>query len=245
MHSSDLSDLSVEPTIIQRLTPEQKDRLTGILDQYLSALDGDVPPQREELLRQHPDLAEPLAAYLDSLDELHNAAAGFAGASKAADEATDTSPADEKRLGDYRLLREIGRGGMGVVYEAQQISLDRRVALKVLPFAAVLDAKQIARFKNEAQAAAQLDHPNIVSVFAVGSDRGVHYYAMRLIDGQPLDQAIAELRGSDIPSTGPWPRADDTSQSAEAASACPSTCDSFLTAEFGNRQDYFRTVIRL
>ena len=85
---------------------------------------------------------------------------------------------------------------MGVVYEAQQISLGRRVALKVLPFAAVLDSRQIARFKHEAQAAAQLDHPNIVSVFAVGVDRGVHYYAMQFIDGQPLDRALAELRGT-------------------------------------------------
>ena len=107
----------------------------------------------------------------------------------------DPSPAgDERRLGDFRLLREIGRGGMGVVYEAQQISLGRHVALKVLPFAAVLDSRQIARFKHEAQAAAQLNHPNIVSVFAVGVERGVHYYAMQLIDGQPLDRALSELR---------------------------------------------------
>ena len=79
---------------------------------------------------------------------------------------------------------------MGVVYEARQISLDRRVAVKLLPFAAVLDAKQIARFKHEAQAAAQLHHPNIVPVFAIGVERGVHYYAMQYIDGQPLDRAI-------------------------------------------------------
>ena len=84
---------------------------------------------------------------------------------------------------------------MGVVYEAQQISLGRRVALKVLPFAAVLDSRQIARFKHEAEAAAQLDHPHIVSVFAVGVERGVHYYAMQFIDGQPLDRALVELAG--------------------------------------------------
>ena len=101
---------------------------------------------------------------------------------------------DQQRLGDFRLLREVGRGGMGVVYEAQQISLGRRVALKVLPFAAVLDSKQIARFRHEAKAAAQLLHPNIVSVYAVGVERGVHYYAMQFIDGQPLDRAIQELR---------------------------------------------------
>ena len=75
------------------------------------------------------------------------------------------TPGGENRLvGDFRILREIGRGGMGVVYEAEQISLSRRVALKVLPFASTLDAKQLQRFKNEAQAAADLHHTNIVPV---------------------------------------------------------------------------------
>jgi serine/threonine protein kinase len=81
-----------------------------------------------------------------------------------------------------------------VVYEAHQISLDRRVALKVLPFAATLDARQLRRFKNEAQAAAQLHHNQIVPVYAVGCDRGVHYYAMQFIDGQSLAEIIQELR---------------------------------------------------
>ena len=97
-------------------------------------------------------------------------------------------------LGDFRILREIGRGGMGVVYEAEQVSLGRRVALKVLPFAAVLDPRHLQRFKNEAQAAAALEHPNIVHVYSVGCERGVHYYAMQYIEGQTLAQVIEELR---------------------------------------------------
>ena len=97
-------------------------------------------------------------------------------------------------LGDYRILREIGRGGMGVVYEAAQISLGRRVALKVLPFAPALDARQLQRFQNEAQAAAHLNHANIVPVYAVGCERGVHYYAMQFIEGQSLSALIEELR---------------------------------------------------
>jgi len=105
------------------------------------------------------------------------------------------------RIGDFELLREVGRGGMGVVYEARQISLDKRVAVKLLPFAAVLDAKQIARFKSEAQAAAQVHHPNIVPVFAIGVERGIHYYAMHFVDGQPLDQVIKGLRESGVRST--------------------------------------------
>jgi len=97
-------------------------------------------------------------------------------------------------LGDYRLVRELGRGGMGIVYEAEQISLGRRVALKILSFAAVLDPRQLQRFKNEAQAAAHLHHTHIVPVFSVGCERGVHYYAMQYIDGHPLSAVISELR---------------------------------------------------
>src|SRR5438132_10575670 len=121
-------------------------------------------------------------------------AAGFAGNKSRAEEPGEKEPDGAKRIGDFELIREIGRGGMGIVYEARQISLDRRVAVKLLPFAAVLDSKQIAGFKHEAQAAAQLHHPNIVPVFAIGVERGVHYYAMQYIDGQPLDRAIAELQ---------------------------------------------------
>src|SRR5262249_40962165 len=105
-------------------------------------------------------------------------------------------------LGDFRLLREIGRGGMGVVYEAEQLSLRRRVALKVLPFASTLDAKQLQRFKNEAQAAAHLHHQSIVPVHATGCERGVHYYAMQYIEGRTLASLIDELRQLAGPAAG-------------------------------------------
>ena len=99
-----------------------------------------------------------------------------------------------RTLGDFRLIREIGRGGMGVVYEAEQVSLGRIVAVKVLPFAAMLGAKHLQRFRNEARAAASLDHPHIVPVFSVGIERGVHFYAMQLIEGQNLAEVISRLR---------------------------------------------------
>jgi serine/threonine protein kinase len=97
-------------------------------------------------------------------------------------------------LGDFKIIREIGRGGMGVVYEAEQVSLGRTVALKVLPFAAVMDQKAITRFKNEARAAATLDHPHIVPIHAVGNERGVYYYAMSLVNGMTLAEVIAALQ---------------------------------------------------
>jgi serine/threonine protein kinase/Flp pilus assembly protein TadD len=108
-------------------------------------------------------------------------------------EISGTGPLPRGVLGDFRILREIGRGGMGVVYEAEQISLSRRVALKVLPFAAALDTRQLQRFKTEAQAAAQLHHSNIVPVFAVGCEQGTHYYAMQYIEGQTLADVIQEF----------------------------------------------------
>ena len=98
------------------------------------------------------------------------------------------------RLGDYRILREVGRGGMGVVYEAEQESLGRRVALKVLPAAALSDAQQVLRFQREARAAARLHHTNIVPVFGVGRDEGNYYYVMQFIPGMGLDAVLEELR---------------------------------------------------
>src|SRR5262249_27638056 len=99
-----------------------------------------------------------------------------------------------RQVGDYRILREVGRGGMGVVYEAEQQSLGRRVALKVLPPHTLKDAKALERFRREARAAAKLHHTNIVPVFEVGQDGGACFYAMQFIQGQALDQIIDELR---------------------------------------------------
>ena len=98
-----------------------------------------------------------------------------------------------KRLGDYRIVRELGRGGMGVVYEAEQESLGRRVALKVLPAAALLSPNRLRRFHREARAAARLHHTNIVPIFGVGEQDGLHYYVMQLIPGQGLDRVLAAM----------------------------------------------------
>ena len=101
---------------------------------------------------------------------------------------TDTlhERASLKQIGDYRILRQIGRGGMGVVYEAEQQSLGRRVALKVLPRHMAGDAKSLQRFQREARTAARMHHTNIVPVFEVGHDDEHVFYAMQLIQGQGL-----------------------------------------------------------
>lgn len=106
---------------------------------------------------------------------------------------------DVKTLGDFRLVREIGRGGMGTVFEAEQISMGRLVALKVLPFAALAHGNSLQRFRNEVRAAAALNHPNIVAVYSVGEERGVHFYAMQLIRGRTLAELIEGLRATANP----------------------------------------------
>lgn len=99
-----------------------------------------------------------------------------------------------ERLGDFRILKEIGRGGMGIVYEAVQESLGRRVALKILPQSIVMGEQQRLRFEREARAAAQLHHTNIVPIFGVGEQDRTSYYIMQFIEGQPLDRVIDTLR---------------------------------------------------
>lgn len=107
---------------------------------------------------------------------------------------THPDPAKLGRLGDFRLLREIGRGGMGIVYLAEELSLGRQVALKVLPFTGLLDPKKLQRFRNEASAAARLQHPNIVPVHSVGRENGVYFYAMHFVEGWSLARVIEDLK---------------------------------------------------
>ena len=131
------------------------------------------------------------------------------------------------RLGDFRIIRELGRGGMGVVYEAEQISLGRRVALKVLPFAGVLDERQLKRFKLEAAAAAALKHPNIVSVYCVGCERGVHFYAMEYVEGQSLAAVILEC-GNSLPLS--FSNNGDNKASADSRKRSEQTADQTSSA---------------
>src|SRR5262245_51063657 len=165
--------------------------LDEVVTAYLRAVAAGQAPDRETLLVRHPDLAADLVEFFADQDRLQHVAAPLR---KVARAAAGEEELVAHTLGDFRILREVGRGGMGVVFEAEQISLGRRVALKVLPFAATMDPRQLLRFQNEAKAAASLEHPHIVPVYGVGSERGVHYYAMKFIDGQSLDTLLHNLR---------------------------------------------------
>ncbi|MBP7937623.1 MAG: protein kinase [Phycisphaerae bacterium] len=159
-------------------------------DEFTARLETGDWPDIEEYVRRYPQIADAIRQVFPALQSLSSRLP--AGGPR--DTPISATIGGTGVLGDYQLIREIGRGGMGVVYEAEQASLGRRVALKVLSFAAVLDTRQLQRFRNEAQAAAQLQHTHIVPVYSVGCERGVHYYAMQYIDGLPLSAVIRELR---------------------------------------------------
>lgn len=153
-------------------------------------------PSVEEYADRFPDLAGEIRETLPALAMMEDFAPG-----------SDDSSSDElgssalskkmplpSQIGDYRILGEIGRGGMGVVYEAEQQSLGRRVALKVLPHSLPKNDSSLIRFEREAKASARLHHTNIVPVFEVGCDGDNAFYAMQLIQGQSLDAVIDDLR---------------------------------------------------
>ena len=159
--------------------------LPEILDAYLADLEAGRSPDRARLIADHPHLAPSLEIALAGLEFTHRATPGG-----------NQAPA---RLGDFRILREIGRGGMGVVYEAEQVSLKRRVALKVLRFGPIADPVAMQRFQREAETVGRLHHTNIVPIFALGADDGVRYYAMQFIEGRDLGRVAQEMRNTPAP----------------------------------------------
>jgi serine/threonine protein kinase/WD40 repeat protein/Flp pilus assembly protein TadD len=177
-----------QPHVSQQ--PGTETLVAEVAHEFMARLRRGEHPDVEDYARCYPRIATVLRHVLPALPVIGSSAQGRSAAPLA-------FPAEiqpEGPLGDYRIVRELGRGGMGIVYQAVQISLGREVALKVLPFAAALDPKQLQRFKNEAQAAAHLHHTNIVPVYGVGCERGVHYYAMQYIEGQTVAAIVADLR---------------------------------------------------
>jgi tetratricopeptide (TPR) repeat protein len=195
--------MSEQPTLPNPIS-DGEPVLAELFEEMTNLLQAGNRVDLQEYIAKHPEHEEPLRRFLPAIEVLVKLGQS-AVALTAPDEPGAVSAATPLgELGDFRVLREIGRGGMGIVYEAEQISLSRRVALKVLPFASALDAKHLQRFKNEAQAAGHLHHTNIVPVFAVGCERGVHYYAMQFIEGQTLAEVIKQLQGK---AGAPDPRA--------------------------------------
>jgi WD40 repeat protein/tetratricopeptide (TPR) repeat protein len=160
-------------------------------------------PDLDDYVNRYPELAESIRRLFPTVVVLEDLKAEAADLTGTASTAGGLAVAPRlERLGDFRILREVGRGGMGVVYEAEQESLGRRVALKVLPAGALLDPRHPRRFQREARSAARLHHTNIVPVFGVGEQDGVLYYVMQFIPGLGLDKVLAELRRLKQPRPG-------------------------------------------
>jgi WD40 repeat protein/serine/threonine protein kinase len=179
--------------------PSPDDRLDALAEEFLARRRNGEQPSVEEYAAAHADLADAIRRLfpaLLALEDLKPDSAAVTGshAGAGAGAAGPRSKLLPDRVCDFRILREVGRGGMGIVYEAEQESLGRRVALKVLAVATLLDPRQLARFHREARAAVRLHHTNIVPVFGVGESAGVHYYVMQFIAGLGLDQVLVELR---------------------------------------------------
>lgn len=162
--------------------------IVQLLDELVACVRSGRPAPIDDMCAQHPELASRLRDLFAAMCMMEQ---------HKPPKSTDAPIHSEvplRPIGDYELLREIGRGGMGVVYEARQESLGRKVALKIMSPGLIASPSAVERFRREARAAAQLHHTNIVPVFDVGDDNGTHYYTMQFIDGHGLDRLMSELR---------------------------------------------------
>jgi tRNA A-37 threonylcarbamoyl transferase component Bud32 len=199
------------PTDPTPTTPADHGPLTAVIAEYLQAVDAGERPNREALLERHPHLAEPLRDFFAAQDSVDRLAAPLRGSSGPAEKlpaggtppshpmTTDGGgttgalvPPSAASFGDYELLGEIARGGMGVVFKARQKSANRLVALKRIKSGELADEAEVRRFHAEAEAAANLDHPNIVPIYEVGEHSGQHYFSMKLVDGGGLHRRLNE-----------------------------------------------------
>jgi tetratricopeptide (TPR) repeat protein len=172
------------------------DLLDRLAEEFVDRFRRGERPSLRDYTERHPELAEEIRDLFPALVQIEQVEGDLRepGGRKAAAEPAPGPLPPPRRVGDFEIIREIGRGGMGVVYEAEQVSLGRRVALKVLARNPSGDPSTLERFRREARAAARLHHTHIVPVFEVGQEGEIFYYAMQYIQGHGLDQVVAELR---------------------------------------------------
>ena len=225
-----MSSASKQRDVVDLVDSDQQE-LLAILEDFVDRLQRGEPVAVEDIVRTRPESADQLRGYLDSLQFLQR---GLSAPGNLATDPLAESCGKPCRLGEFEIVRELGRGGMGIVYEAVQVTLGRRVAVKILSFTAVLDHEQLARFAVEAQAAARLHHPHIVPVYSVGCEGGVHYYSMQFVDGQALDVVIEDLRRS---------RRGDHVAGVAGLAADSTKCPS--AARYTRNREFFLSVAKL
>jgi eukaryotic-like serine/threonine-protein kinase len=179
--------------------PASESHAAAVLDlaeEFLERYRAGERPPLSEYTDRHPHLAAEIREVFPAMAMMEKIAIADGSLARDPTERVPASAAAAalRQLGDYRILREVGRGGMGIVYEAEQVSLGRHVALKVLPGSWLLNRTFLERFRREAKAAARLHHTNIVPVFGTGEAEGTHFYAMQFIRGEGLDKVLHDLR---------------------------------------------------
>ncbi len=170
------------------------ERLNAVLADYLRAVDAGQAPNAQELLARNPDLADELRVFLSNQGQLDRLAIPSDPAATAAATAAAGPGTRVRYIGDYEVLEELARGGMGVVFKARQVSLNRIVALKMILAGALASEADVRRFRAEAEAAAALEHPNILPIYEIGTHEGQQYFSMKLVEGGSLARAIADCR---------------------------------------------------
>jgi WD40 repeat protein/serine/threonine protein kinase len=211
----------------------EREPIEELAESFLARFRAGERPPLTELVAAHPDLAEDIRALFPALIEMEQVGSAIGPVPGSVKAPIPLGGTALESLGEYRIIREIGRGGMGVVYEAVQESLGRHVALKIFAPWARTDPKMIERFQREAKAAARLHHTNIVPVFGVGEHDSYRYYVMQFIQGQGLDAILGELRRlRAAPAVSPGSLiGQDTTEPAPLATT---VARSLLTGEFRN-----------
>src|SRR5215831_15557115 len=197
-----------------RSTTERDQLLDDVVVAYLEAVEAGQPPDAQPWLARYPELAAELAEFFADQAKVNGWTEPLRGLTSepetAADDPLQTLSGKESsgaavpapaRLDDYELLEEIARGGMGVVYRARHVRLQRTVALKMILAGQLASPADVQRFRAEAEAAAHLDHPHIVPIYEVGEHDGQHYFSMKLVEGISLGQWIAQRQAA---KPGPW-----------------------------------------
>src|SRR5712692_9139243 len=170
------------------------DPVEELAESFLTRYRRGERPAVTEYTQKYPELADKIRDLFPALVMMEELGSVAGHPETPSDSTTAEDRQMPRQLGEDRILREVGRGGMGVVYEAVQESLGRHVALKVLAFHGLVKPTYLERFGREARAAARLHHTNIVPVFGIGEHQGIHYYAMQFIQGQGLDVVLKEVR---------------------------------------------------
>ncbi len=176
-------------------TGSKSEVVVGLAEEFLDRYRRGERPSLQSYIDRHPELADDIREAFPAMAMMENIAIGdesLAGDMTKIPNNSASLPIEQ--FGDYRIIRKVGQGGMGIVYEAEQVSLGRHVALKVLPPKVLIDANQKRRFEREARSAAKLHHTNIVPIFGVGEQDGTPYYVMQFIQGLGLDEVLDELK---------------------------------------------------